>query len=134
MKRLRVWYGWARQNKIRKKEAISVIFENEQGDSDRKQLFIKRMQDTVFVRFQSEEEAKDAEGINRVFTEYSLFMDNKAICGSLSQALTINHQKDRNHVGEDVRDKIMDALRSAYLRSHPKYKEPYVQLNFLFEQ
>jgi hypothetical protein len=30
-KLLRVFYGWAKINKIRKKEAISVIFENDGG-------------------------------------------------------------------------------------------------------
>ena len=40
MSNLRVWYGWAKLNKIRKREAISVIFENGKQSSERTDGFI----------------------------------------------------------------------------------------------
>lgn len=49
---LRVFYGWSRLNKIRKKRAISVIFENCQGARYRGEQLLKRMQDTCYVRKQ----------------------------------------------------------------------------------
>lgn len=67
--RLRVFYGWTRINKTRKKEALSVIFENGRQNEDRTQLFIKRMQNTVYVRIQTDDEAKDGTLSNRMFTE-----------------------------------------------------------------
>ena len=56
---LRVFYGWTRTNKIRKAEAISVIFENRSQREEKVQAFIGRMQHTVYVREQTEEEKKD---------------------------------------------------------------------------
>ena len=55
---LRVFYGWTRTNKIRKAEAISVIFENRSQREEKVQAFIGRMQHTVYVREQTEEEKK----------------------------------------------------------------------------
>lgn len=51
MSNLRVWYGWAKLNKIRKREAISVIFENGKQSSERTDGFIRKMQNTVYVRY-----------------------------------------------------------------------------------
>lgn len=123
MSKLRVYYGWARINKIRKREAISVIFENCQQNGQHAERFIKRMQDTVYVRFQTEEEAKDAEGINRMYTEYAIFMDHKNIRGNLNAALTENHIADANHVPENIRDEIRKKLHIAFISTHPDYKE-----------
>lgn len=64
---LRVWYGWCRLNKIRKKRAISVIFEN--CFSLRNEISLKRFQNTVYWRYQTDEEATDASYSNRMFTE-----------------------------------------------------------------
>lgn len=127
MSKLRVYYGWARLNKIRKREAISVVFENCRQNGDHAARFLKRIQDTVYVRFQTDEEAANAEGINRMYTEYSIFLDHKNIKGSLKAALQENHIADSNHVPENVRDEIRDKLRQAFLSSHLDYKEPSPQ-------
>ena len=125
MRELRVFYGWAKINGIRKREAISVIFENElDGDPDRKMKFINRMQDTVFVRAQTDQESKDSEGVSRAFTEFSIYMDDKNIKGSLSAALEFNFQADKNHISEEIREEIRSKLHDAYLKSHRGYKEP----------
>lgn len=49
----RVFYGWAKINKIRKKEAISVIFEND-GGFEKNDKKVKLYQNTVYTRFQTE--------------------------------------------------------------------------------
>ena len=118
--RLKVYYGWAKINKIRKREAISVIFENETGAGEhcRYSKTLKKSQETVFVRLQSEEETLDAIHQNRVFTEYSIFLDDKAINGDLEKALQANFDADENHVPKKTRLEIKELLRRHYLRNH----------------
>lgn len=131
-KRLRVFYGWCKVNKIRKKEAISVIFENDSQPEERTMKFINRMMNVVYVRDQTEEEKMDAEGHARSFTEYSLFLEEKHFQGSLELVLRCNFESDKNNVSEDERETIRKKLRESYLSSHLEYKEPVVQLEFEF--
>lgn len=92
MGKLKVYYGWSRIGNVRKKRSLSVMFENDaQGcRSERGQRCLKTIQDTVFERFQDEEEEKQGILQNRIFTEYSLFLDEKPINGSLENILQIN--------------------------------------------
>ena len=124
MSNLRVWYGWAKLNKIRKREAISVIFENGKQSSERTDGFIRKMQNTVYVRYQTDEEAKDAVSKSRMFTEYNIFMDDKAIRNSLDFALWENSEADANNVSANERAVIEAKLRAAYMSAHRQYKEP----------
>lgn len=120
---------------VRKKRALSVIFENEmQGcRSDRGQRCLKTIQDIVFERYQTNEEMSDGKSQNRIFTEYSLFLDEKPINGSLERCLLINSDADKNHVSRAVREKIVEALRKAFMLAYPDYKEPSSQLELKFE-
>lgn len=131
MEKLKVYYGWAKIGNVRKKRALSVMFENEiQGcRSDRGQRCLRTIQDTVIERYQTEEEEKEGWKQNRIFTEYSLFLDEKPINGSLDKCLLINNEADRNHVSKAIRDKISEALRKAFLLANPGYKEPNSQLS-----
>lgn len=135
MEKLKVYYGWAKIGNVRKKRALSVMFENEiQGcRSDRGQRCLRTIQDTVIERYQTEEEEKDGRKQNRIFTEYSLFIDEKPINGSLDKCLLINNEADRNHVSKAIRDKISEALRKAFLLANPGYKEPNSQLSLHLE-
>lgn len=132
-KRLRVFYGWAKVNKIRKKEAISVIFENDLQPEERVERFVSRMQVTCFVREQTDGEKQDASFYNRMFTEYSVFLDDKQVKGSVEVALRLNNQADRRNVSAKVRNEIEQALRKGYLLAHPDYQEPVRQLDIDFE-
>lgn len=125
---LRVFYGWSKVNKIRKKEAISVIFENDRQDEERTLKTVGKFQNTVYTRKQTDEEKMDAKFSNRMFTEYSIFMDDKRIKGSLEMALQINRIADHNNVSKKVLDEIMIELRDAFLMTHRGYKEPERQL------
>lgn len=122
---LRVFYGWAKINKIRKKEAISVIFEND-GGFEKNDKKVKMYQNTVYTRFQTKDELKDAEHSNRTFTEYSIYLDDKQIKGSLKRALEVNYLADKNNVSEDVRKKIRSLLEKEFLLNHRGYKEPNI--------
>lgn len=131
-KRLRVFYGWAKVNRVRKKEAISVIYENDSQNEERTMRFISRMQDTVFIRDQTGEEKKGASGAVRMYTEYSVFLDERRFQGSIFLALRYNSEADSRNVDEDVRDTILERLKEAYMKAHPGYREPAVQLEIEF--
>jgi hypothetical protein len=135
MEKLKVYYGWAKIGNVRKKRSLSVMFENEKQGcrSDRGQRVLRTIQDTVIERYQTEEEEKEGWKQNRIFTEYSLFIDEKPINGSLDKCLLINNEADKNHVSKAVRDKISDALRKAFLLANPGYKEPNSQLSLHLE-
>ena len=133
-KRLRVFYGWAKVNKMRKKEAISVIFENDNQRDERTLRFVNRMQNTVYVRDQTERERIGIEKAICMFTEYSIFLSDKKLQGSLELALKCNSESDRNNVSEDERELIASKLRESYLDTHPGYKEPIIQTQLNFEQ
>lgn len=131
-KPLRVFYGWCRVNKIRKKEAISVIFENDSQREERTMKFINKMMDVVYVREQTDNEKIGVENAIRMFTEYSVFLNEKKFQGSLELALNYNSDADKNNVSQEERDVIREKLREHYLSSHPDYKEPVIQLEIDF--
>lgn len=135
MEKLKVYYGWARIGNVRKKRALSVMFENEMLGcrSDRGQRCLRTIQDTVFERYQTNEEEKEGKQQNRIFTEYSLFLDDKPINGSLERCLLVNSDADKNNISKAIRDKISDALREAFMLANPGYKEPGSQLELKFE-
>lgn len=135
MGKLKVYYGWTRIGNVRKKRALSVMFENDaQGcRSDRGQRCLRTIQDTVFERYQTKDEEQDGRKQNRIFTEYSLFLDEKPINGSLEKCLLINYEADKNHVSKTMREKISEALRMAFLYANPGYKEPSSQLELKLE-
>lgn len=135
MGKLKVYYGWSRIGNVRKKRALSVMFENDaQGcRSDRGQRCLRTIQDTVIERYQTDEEMADGKRQNRIFTEYSLFLDDKPINGSLERCLLVNSDADKNNISKAIRDKISDALREAFMLANPGYKEPGSQLELKFE-
>lgn len=135
MERLKVYYGWARIGNVRKKRALSIMFENEKQGcrSERGQRCLKTIQDTVIERYQTDEEEKEGKQQNRIFTEYSLLLDEKPVNGSIERCLLINNEADKNHVSKAIRDNISDALRRAFVLANPDYKEPNSQLELKFE-
>lgn len=134
--RLRVYYGWAKLGKVRKREGISIIYENTEGVADHHRMgkVLTKAQHTVCWRYQTEAEAKDATQINRVFTEYSVFLDDKKIGGSLEAALRQNSIADQKNVSLSERKRIADQLRAWYMSEHRDYREPKqpIQLTFNF--
>lgn len=135
MENLKVFYGWAKLGNVRKKRALSVMFENDiQGcRSEWGQRCLRTIQDTVFERYQTEAEEKESRKQNRIFTEFSLFLDEKPVNGSLERCLLINSEADKNHVSKSMREKIMVALRDAFMLANSGYKEPSGQFELKFE-
>lgn len=134
-KRLKVFYGWSKINKIQKREAIAIAFENEElagSDCRRSSKSLNKVMTVCYERWQTEEEMKDAPFHNRVFTMYNVFLDDKRIGGSLKKALTDNSEKDRNHVSDNERKKIAQKLEAAFMAAHPGYHEPTGELDINF--
>lgn len=132
---LKVFYGWSKINKIQKREAIAVAFENEElaGDECRRSgKSLRKTMTICYERFQTEAEMSDAPFKNRVFTTYYVFMDDKAVRGSLERALKINSESDKNHVSIEERKRISDKLRAEFIASHRDYKEPTRELKLPF--
>ena len=133
MEKLKVYYGWAKINAVRKKRPLSVMFENDLScRRDRGQRVLSATQDTVFVRYQDEEEMTDAKAQNRIFTGYDLFLDEKPFNGSLELLLESNSEADKNHVSKNMRERITEALRKAFMLANPDYREPGGQLSLKF--
>lgn len=121
-KKLRVWYGWFKLNKIYKKEGISVIFENEfHLDNEKK---VSRWQNTVYCRYQIPAEMEGVENFKRIFDAWDIFLNQKDIKGSLELALLHNFIADKSNVPEKEREAIRDKLRKSFLSSHLGYVEP----------
>ena len=120
---LKVYYGWSKVNKIRKKVAISVVFENERNIKfdERAQRTLRRLQDTVYERKQTIAEAEDGKKQNRIFTEYSLFLKDKPFFEDLDKLLDANRQADQYNVPEIELNKIEDALRKGFKKSENNY-------------
>lgn len=131
MRKLYVYYGWAKLNKIMKKESLMIIYTNgvtgprvgKDGNDG-----VSKFMNIAYKRKQTEEEAKDAQWHNRIYTCYEIYMDDRFIKGSLEAALNENNKADQNNVSKNERDKIKDILRRMYLETHPGYKEPVRQL------
>ena len=134
--RLKVFYGWDKINKIQKREAIAIAFENSEGagwEDSRSGKSLRKTMTICYERYQTDEEMKDADFHNRVFTVYNVFLDDKHIGGSLKKALADNSEKDKNHVSVSERKIIAQKLEAAFIASHPGYKEPTLELELAFE-
>ena len=133
MEKLKVYYGWSKINAVRKKRSLSVMFENDLScRRERGQRVLSATQDTVFVRYQDEEEMTDAKDQNRIFTGYDLFLDEKPFNGRLELLLESNSEADKNHVSKNMRERITEALRKAFMLANPDYREPGGQLSLKF--
>jgi hypothetical protein len=134
-KRLKVFYGWSKINKIQKREAIAIAFENSEGagwENSRSGKSIRKTMTICYERYQTDDEIKDADFYNRVFTVYNVFLDDKHIGGSLKKALADNSEKDKNHVSEKERKRISQSLEIAFIAAHPGYQKPTRELELPF--
>lgn len=134
--RMPVFYGWAKLNKVMKREALMVIFLNDNPgpriNKDGKYGVTKYM-NVVYERCQTSKEEADAKFNNRLYSVYNIFMDDRNVRGSLEAALKINNDADKNNVTQSERDAIRKALYDAYVECHRGYKEPTRQMEINFE-
>lgn len=113
-KKLKVFYGFSKINKVMKKPELAIIFENANNNSERNMRSINKWMTVIYTRFQTEDEMIDAPYSNRMFTKYGYFIDDKPFFGDIEKVLNRNFEADKNHVSDKERKKIMDALRPAF--------------------
>ena len=121
---LRVWYGWEKLNKVKKHEALCIIYEDSIQHEDRTMNFVNKSMKVSYVRNQTEEEMKDAALNNRCFFVYSSRLDRKEFNGSLYLCLLNNFIADSNNLNEKVRKDIWKKLEEDFISQHPLYSEP----------
>lgn len=81
--RLLVWYGISKQNKIRKKRGICIIFLNDRHNTlEYYEFRVRRFMDICYVREQTDAEKTDAAYSTRIFTSYEKFLDEKPYNGN----------------------------------------------------
>lgn len=117
LKNLKVYYGWSKLNKIQKRRAIAVAFENSEGagwEQSRSGKSLRKSMTICYERNQTPKEMSDAPFQNRVFTVYYVFMDDKRVNDNLEKALEINSEADKNHVSPEERKIISKALYENY--------------------
>ena len=103
-KRLKVFYGWSKINKIQKREAIAIAFENSEGagwENSRSGKSIRKTMTICYERYQR-------------------------------KALADNAEKDRKHVSPEELKKISQSLETAFIATHTGYKEPSLELDIPF--
>lgn len=120
---LRVWYGWEKMNKIKKHEALCVIYEDSIQGEDKTMRFVNKQMNIVYVRNQTEAEMESAERNNRCFYSFSDRLDDKKFCGSLELLLTFNYEVDADNVSLQERTVIRKRLEDSFMRQHFDYEE-----------
>lgn len=110
-----VFYGFARlTKKARRKKSIIIQYANTTNYNDRQERYIKQQMTIVYQRFQTIEEAADAEYSNRSWTKYEYFVDDKKWKGNLEAILQHNFVMEQNNVSLEERTLIMEKLREKY--------------------
>jgi len=114
-----VYYGYSKlTKKVILKRELAIYFENSDCNPVKNEEWIKRRMTIIYTRRQSEEEVKDSNIVNRSFTKYSFFIDDKPYYGDIEKVLSVNFKADRNHVCEKERLIIKDLLREGYYRCY----------------
>jgi len=109
--KLRVWYGLRKlTEKVIKKPSIIIVFEN--GYLWRNDQSINRMMKVLHIRYQTEDEVKDAEGLTRVFTIWEIFLQDRKFNGDVEQAIAYNRQCDINNVQDNELDEIEKKIKN----------------------
>ena len=110
---MNVHYGFAKLNKIRKKRALTVMFEN-CALTERGEKFMKKMMHVVCLRRQTDAEVSEGKLQNRAFTSFEYFLDEKPFLGNIEHVLENNFIADENHATVEIREDIRVKLREAY--------------------
>lgn len=118
-KHLRVFYGVSKINKLLKKRAVTIIFENdERGLGEDNVRSVSRWMHIIHTRVQTADEKEDAIDRGRMFHTFHLFIDEKPYKGDWSAVLYHNFLADRFNVSEkerlEIKEKLGIALRKYY--------------------
>lgn len=130
---LKVYYGFTRlTKKVVRKPELSIYFENEYSYKNRQ--WVEKHQHIVYVRVQTQKEIMDAEGINRMFTKYGYFINEKPYFGNIEKVLEANYLADCKNVSKHEREHIKELLFKEYFLFYnvPSLKNQQLTINFDF--
>lgn len=122
---LKVYYGIEKQNKVKKKRAVCVLFSNspdyrfDTSGRSYQDRFVDRQMHLAYTRMQTEAEASEAKKSNRDFTAWRLLIDEPPFNGSIEAVLAENAKDDAKNVSEQERTAIADALRRKFHEIYP---------------
>lgn len=121
--RLRVWYGLRKLTpKVIRKPSIIIVFENSWHWKTEEK--VKQMMKVVHTRYQTEEEASDAQKSKHIYSIWEiLILHDKRFKKSPELAIQYNSYADRKQISEAERNLIADKLR-AEVYSFYNLKEP----------
>ena len=74
----------------------------------------------------------DAKAMNRISPDTTCLLDEKPFNGSLETLLESTAKRNKNHVSKNMRERITEALRKAFMLANPDYREPGGQLSLKF--
>jgi hypothetical protein len=123
---MNVYYGYSKlTRKVIQKRELAIYFENSDCNPVKNEEWIKRRMTIIYTRRQSKEEEKDLILVNRTFTKYSFFIDDKPYYGDIEKVLSVNFKADSNHVCKKERLIIKEILREGYYASYnvPKSRQ-----------
>lgn len=113
-KPLRCFYGFSKlTKKIVRKRSIVCFFENDY--SFKNEEWINRRIHVAFVREQNYKEKQDAAYLNRIFTKYEKFIDEKPYKGKFEWALQDFMKDESKNVSEEMKLEISEALKKKYI-------------------
>ncbi|MBV5348862.1 hypothetical protein JZU61_04300 [bacterium] len=116
--RLKVYYGYAYLNNTIKHKALRVLFENERHNPVKNDAFARKALKIVHERYQTDGEAKDAQGCHRTYTCYEKFIDKAPFKGDIDKVLQFNFEADSNNVSLEEREEIRQKMRKAYFQHY----------------
>lgn len=104
-----------------RKRQLVIFFENESAANN--MVWINRRMYVVHIRYQTRDEMKDAEDINRRFTRYGYFIDEKPFQGNIEKVLEMNMLADSKNVSKQELEEIKLKLRNAFYSLYPRKSE-----------
>jgi len=127
MQELKAYYGLRKlTKKAIRRPSIIVVFEN--GKSSKNIIRINQMMKILHVRNQTKQELTDAKVCNRMFTVYEMFLHDKKYKNDPEKAIEHNYMADKNHVSEQERLKIKEAIQSEIYSFYDINAKPKKQL------
>lgn len=116
-----VFYGFARlTKKAVRKRSIVIQYANTTNYNERQKRYIEQKMNIVHQRYQTMEEAGDAEFSNRSWTKYEYFVDDKEWNGDLEAVLNRNFMMEENNLSIEERTEIKEKLTKGFKRFYPE--------------
>lgn len=119
MSKLKVYYGVRKVGGIIKKPSICIWYENANNNIEKNERFISKAMHLCYVREQTDAEALDKKGQNRMFSCFEMYFQKKPYNGNWKLALEHNSLKDQFNVTIEERELIKNSLDELLSKLYP---------------